>query len=137
MKMPEAVKSDATDRDTLREMCRMRDIPFHHAQKAKSLRALIDDYEARNAPPGDLKDQVEVANPGFASAEPQTPDWDESEDVIGSDVPIARPARPPAPETFTPPQRQIPANVAEALKWLSAYSIGRVNLIAKYIDTLL
>ena len=29
----EAVRSDATDRDTLREMCRMRDITFHHAQK--------------------------------------------------------------------------------------------------------
>lgn len=139
----EAVRSDATDLKSLRDMCVMREIPWHPRHKAQTLRRLIDEYDIRNAPPGDLKDQVEVANPGFASAEPQTPEWAKQPDPGGPTItpPTVTniPPDPPKPaaETYTPSPREIPANVQDALKWLSSCSIGRVKLIRKYINTLL
>lgn len=153
--MPDAVKSDATDKKQLREMCTMRGIEYHHAHREKKLREMIDEYDTRNAPPEPVKVDVDSGT-GFSSDKPQTPDWeapteDERFQKLRADFGRAKAelkpvmeeldrkaaARPPAAEVATPPQREIPANVADALKWFGAYSIGRANLISKYIDTLL
>ncbi len=152
--MPEAMKANTTDRDTLRKMCAIRGIEFHHAQKSPSLQKLIDEYEERNAPPGDLEDQVEVANTGFASSEPQTPDWPTSPFPGPFDPSIATEnaatETKPSPgakeavskvtfqaaEHFTPSNHELPGNVADALKWFGAYSIGCANIVKRYIESL-
>lgn len=145
----EAIRSDATDLDTLRKMCKIREIEWHPRHKATSLRRLIDEYEERNAPPGDLKDQVEVANTGFASDKPQTPDWAAGGCPVPSAAPTAAELKPTmdemdrtavprvaAAETFTPSNHELPPPVADALKWFGAYSIGRANIVKRYIDSL-
>lgn len=134
--MPDAVKSDATDKKTLREMCAMRGIEYHPAHRERKLRAMIDDFDERNAPPGDVAVDVDSGT-GFSSDAPQTPEWAHRHSI---DVPAPTPPDPkyqPAPETVTLPQREIPDNVTEALKWLGAYSIGRVNLVNRFIESLL
>lgn len=136
----EALKSDSTDRDTLRKMCEIRGIEFDGRWGAMKLQREINEYEARNAPPGDLKDQVEVANPGFSSDAPQKPDWASSETSATVPSPGAEDAvsnvKFQAPEHSTPVNHEIPGNVEDALEWLSHSSIGRVKLIRKYIDSL-
>lgn len=75
---------------------------------------IIEEYDASNAPPDD----------GAAPAD-FTP------------APRAVPAQPPRAETFTRVKAEVPGDIAEALKELSGYSIGRVNTISRYIETLL
>lgn len=163
--MPEAMKSETTDRDTLRKMCAIRGLEYHPAHKAPALQRMLDQYELRNAPPATPADKVVINNPGFSCDKPQTPDWEmpsvsdiekmrqkmddalvgEEDRMLAETMPadeqpemLAKPpSRPPPPEVFTQPKREIPANVTEALEWLGHYSIGRTNLICKYIDTLL
>lgn len=153
--MPEdeaaAVMTSTTDRDTLRKMCNIRGIEYHHANKAPALQRLIDEYEVRNAPTsGTSGPKVDVnSGTGFADASPQTPDWvDRSKGVPitakNEDVVIPLKPDPAAPaaahrggERYEKSTREMPAPVVDALKWFGAYSIGRANIVQRYIESLL
>jgi hypothetical protein len=40
-------------------------------------------------------------------------------------------------EFAQPPKREIPGDVKEALDWLGGFSIGRTNIVSRYIESLL
>ena len=50
------------------------------------------------------------------------------------------PSPAPAPDKYVekvePPPEDTPQNVKDALKWFGAYSIGRVNIVKRYIEHL-
>lgn len=123
--MEDAVKVDDTDLVTLRKMCELRGIAWHPRHKPESLQKLIDEYEQNNAPPGDTVELPEVeVGEAFACSTPQAPDWANEEKAE-------------SPECYEPPpRRELPENVQDALKYLSAYSVGRVKLVKRYIDSL-
>lgn len=133
MAEPAAMKSDSTDRDTLRKMCDMRGIKYKPQHKAPGLRKKIDEYEVLHQSPEQPKDKVEVANTGFANDQPQTPDWATLPEPAKTVMDVSKPA---AAETFTRSNHELPPPVADALKWLASCSIGRTNIIKRYIESL-
>lgn len=119
--MPDAVKTDSLDLDNLRDRCAMRGIKWHPRHKPETLQRLIDEYEQNQPAPEPAPEQkVELdQTESFSNSEPQRPTW-------------TGPA-----ERFQPPRKhELPRNVYEALDWLSHSSIGRVNTVCRFIDTL-
>lgn len=136
--MPEdeaaAVMTSTTDRDTLRKMCNIRGIEYHHANKAPALQRLIDEYEARNAPPGGPKVDVDTGTGFGDAAPPESLDRQTATEAVAAPPPAAAHK---GGERYEKSTREMPAPVVDALKWFGAYSIGRANIVQRYIESLL